>query len=1102
MDSGVDKIHEWLNAYKKKYYQNLLVKGIILSFALLLSIFLIFNSIEYTFRLAGILRATLLILFVIALSVVSWRWVFTPISRLFRLKRQLSNEEAAVQIGKYFPQIGDKLLNTIQLQNTSAPEQSLIHASITQRTKELGLFSFPEAVNFRENKKYIKYLVPPVLITSLLLLFIPQLFTEGTVRIINFNKEFVETAPFEFNLENKSLNAFKNEDFSLTLGFTGSYHPNEAYIFLGGRKIKMEKEGDRFLYTFNNIQQDKDFHFEAAGFSSSPYEVKVLSRPNLKGFNINLLFPSYLKKEKERLENSGNLLIPEGTTVQWQFNSVDTDSLTLHFAQENTQYTLPKAGDQLFTFEKKISDEDVYEVKLKNKNSLNKDEIKYTIEVIKDKYPEISLETFSDTTLYNFLVLGGDVSDDYGLRQLKVFYKIETENEGKERKFKSFNIPLTPNQPQQSYYYPWRTDSLDLKAGGRIKYFLQVWDNDGVNGSKSAKTSLYTFEIPTQEEVDKKLKEASNNTKEKISGNQEKAKSIKEDLREIEDRLKGKKQLDWQDKKKIEELLKKKEDLNQALEKLKEQNKANNLQQERFGEKSEKIREKAQELQKLMDELLDDETKKLYEELRKLMEEQKDANTIQEQLSKINTKEKNLENELERTLELFKRMQFDQKLEKAVEKSEDLAKEQESLSEKTEQAEKEDQEELLTEQRKLNEDFKKLQKDLEELKDLNQELKNPNALQNTSEEEQQISEAQKKSEEALQENKKQKASKQQKQAGKEMQELSKKLEEMQSGMEMSMMQENLDHLRDILDNLVKLSFDQESLMDQFREVNQSDPRFVNLSQQQLKLKDDAKVIQDSLLSLANRVFQIQSFVTREVEDMNGYMTGSLDALRERNQGKALSNQQFAMTSMNNLALLLSDVLKQMQQQMADAMGKPQKGKGKQQSMSMGELQKQLNDKISELKKSGKSGRALSEELAKLAAEQEEIRRALQEEMQQAGNEQGKGAGGSGKQIIEKMEETEADLVNKEITEKTIKRQQDILTRLLESENAMREREQDEKREAEQAKSYDQIVPKAFEEYIKAKEKEVELLKTVPPRLNPYYLQEVNEYFKRLKKTNI
>ena len=96
-----------------------------------------------------------------------------------------------------------------------------------------------------------------------------------------------------------------------------------------------------------------------------------------------------------------------------------------------------------------------------------------------------------------------------------------------------------------------------------------------------------------------------------------------------------------------------------------------------------------------------------------------------------------------------------------------------------------------------------------------------------------------------------------------------------------------------------------------------------------------------------------------------------------------------------------------------------------------------------------------------------------------------------------MEETEVDLVNKQITQKTIQRQKEILTRLLEAEDAMRERDKDEERKAETGKDYDKQLPKAFEKYLKIKEQETELLKTIPPKLYPYYKKEVNEYFKRV-----
>jgi hypothetical protein len=181
------------------------------------------------------------------------------------------------------------------------------------------------------------------------------------------------------------------------------------------------------------------------------------------------------------------------------------------------------------------------------------------------------------------------------------------------------------------------------------------------------------------------------------------------------------------------------------------------------------------------------------------------------------------------------------------------------------------------------------------------------------------------------------------------------------------------------------------------------------------------------------------------------------------------------------------------QMMANAKPSMKKGKPQKGQKSLGEMQQQLNQKIQELKNSGKSGRQLSEELAEMAAEQERIRRSLQE-MQEKMKNEGKMPGGD---LPSKMEQTEMDLVNKQISEQLIKRQKEILTRLLETEKSMREQDMDEERKGETAKDYEKEIPKAFEEYLRLKEKEVELLKTIPPKLYPYYKKEVNEYFKRM-----
>ncbi|CAN5435172.1 ATPase [soil metagenome] len=1152
---GKNDLIKKLKEYKKKYYLNLLLRGVIFSLASLLIVFLLFNSIEYAGRFQSPIRAVLFFSFFIIGLIILYKWVIVPILKLASLHKQIDDEEAASQIGKYFPEISDKLLNTIQLQNISAKDNSLLQASIQQKTSQLSVIPFTEAVHYGDNRRFLKYLYVPLLVIAAIFIFIPQFFTESTARIINYSKEYIPEAPFSFILDNLDLNAFKNEDFTIALKMEGQVIPENVYVNTGGRKVKMKKNGSNvYEYTYSKIQQSTPFNFEAAGFNSSNYEVKVFSRPDLKNFNIDLNYPKYLNRKNEKLANTGNIQVPEGTIVKWNFLTSEAESVQIAYDDSEEKVDLQKNGDQNFITEKQFLKSGSYSVNLRNKHSTNKNKIQYFVDVVPDQNPSISLDQFQDTTLFNFMVLGGNISDDYGLTELVLKYKISeagNRNSNKD-KYERINLALDRSQNNQSYYYQWQVDTFKLKEGDKIEYFVEVWDNDAINGRKSAKTPISTFAIPSRKEVNENLKIESQNTEKQLDNTVEKAKELNEKINDAKSKLKGKKKMDWQDEKMLEQLLDKREEINKDIEKLREQNKANSEKRERFTEQSKKIQDKVEQLQKLMDEILDEETKKLYEELKKLLEEKKDLNEIQKALDKLNKKEDDLEKELARALELFKRMKFDFKLEENIKNLEEIAEKQEELAKETGEKEKDKKanedkdenkdkdvnkedadkteedkkggenkdaenndsdknekgdkdsgnknsknEELTQKQEELNESFKDFEKALEEMEELNQDLQHPEPLQDFSEDKQQIEQDQQKSKEALEKNKKKQAQQNQKNAADKMKQMAGKLKEMQDGMEMTMMQENLDHLRDIMSNLVTLSFDQEKLMKDFRNVNQSDPRFIDLSQKQLKLKDDAKIVEDSLLSLANRVFQIQSFVTREVGDMKDRMDESLTALKERNQPLAISKQQFAMTSINNLALLLDDVLQQMQQQMADAMGKPQKGNNPQKNkgQSLGELQNELNEQIDDLKKSGKSGRELSEELAKMAAEQERIRKALQELEEKT---KGKEPGGKGaNDITKKMQETESDLVNKQITQETIERQKEILTRLLQAEDAMREKEQDQKREAETAKNHPKEVPKAFDDYIKTKEKEIELLKTIPLKLNPYYKNEVSEYFKRI-----
>lgn len=1092
-DSLFTSLLDKLKEYKKKYYLNTLLKGAIFFFTLAASAFLIVSLFEYFGKYNSSIRFCLLVGYLILTIFGLLKWVIFPFAGLLSLTKQISDEEAAKEIGSFFPEVKDKLLNTLQLGSMGERENSFIQASISQKTKELSVVPFAKAVNLGENRRYLKYLALPLLLLVAILVFVPQILTESTARIINYEKTYTYPAPFQFILQNDSLKAYKNEDFQVNVSVKGKAIPEDIYLYFNGRKAKMKKNGTNgFSFAFQNLQKDESFQFEAAGYNSQEYLLKVMSRPDLKLFDVDLHFPAYLKKKNEAVSNAGNLTVPEGTIISWKFQTQDVDKIHLTFLDSSTSTKTLSSTNDRFSFSKKLLNSVNYKLELENESGRGNEKIGYHINVVKDQYPQLHVEHKKDTILYNYIAFGGTASDDYGLTTLKLFYRLS-----EKEKYKSVPVPIRSGQTTENFFYNWNIDTISLKPGEKISYYLQIWDNDGVNGYKSSKSSVYDFSIPEQKEIKEELKSASQAAENKISSLHNKSKKLNKELDKFEEKLKTKKELDWQDKKSLEELLKKHEELKEEIEHMQSEQKQLDEKLKKFNQPDPEIVQKMEQLQKLMDELMDEETKKLYEELQKMLQENAKKEDIQKLLEEMKEKDQNMENELERTLEWFKQLQFDQKLDAIKKDLDQLSNEQEKLSDKTLEKDSKN-EDLIKEQEKLNEDFKDLEKDLKDLKEMNESLENKKEMEDVSGDQQEIKENQQKSSEQLQNKQNKKAGGSQKDAAEKMEQLSEKLAQMQTEMNQEQMEENMEDLRAILENLLKLSFDQEELMKDFRRVNQTDPRYLELSQKQLKLKDDSKIIEDSLMALAKRVFQIQSFITRELGEMNEHMDGSIKNIRDRRPDLASGNQQFSMTSINNLALLLNDVLKQMQQEMAQMSGGGQmcKKPGNNKKPGLGDLQKQLNEQMGKMKNGMKPGESMSKELAKMAAQQEMIRNALKDLQKKSGGDK---AGKELSEIMKEMEKSEKDLVNKRINQDLIMRQKEILTRLLEAENSLRERDTEEKRESNTGKELPGSIPPDLEKYLREKEKQTELLKTTNPSFTPYYKKEVNEYFQKIEK---
>ncbi len=1090
-----------------------MIRGVIYSVTAVLIFFLAITLLEY-FAWFGTTARTIIFYLYLAVSIfIIAKLILVPVFKLFKIGRIISHHQAAQIIGKHFSNVEDRLLNTLQLKDLSDRDKQnadLIRASIDQRIAGLKPVPFSNAIDLKSNRKYLKYAIPPLLVILIFMLAAPSVITEPTSRIIRHSKHFEKAAPFSFHLVNNDLNVVQQDNFDIDLKINGESVPQNVTIYSNGTPFRMKKKNNvQFAHTFRNVQEKIDFSFEADGIKSETYTLRVLPKPIVLNFEAELDYPAYTGRQDEVLDNTGDLIVPEGSTVSWKFFTRDTDELDVSFP--DSIYTLTRNNTNVFAFENRFFKSQPYSISTRNDYLRNKDSLVFAISVIPDVYPTISVEEFGDSTLSDRLYFKGFIKDDYGFSNLNFQYKhtSDYDTSGMED-FRTESLKLQTNANQQQFFHFFDLSSLVLQAGDEVEYFFEVWDNDAVNGIKSARSQKMIFKAPSIEEIEEKSEASNKAIKDDMENALKDLKILQQDIDELNKKMFEKKSLNWQDKQQIEDLLHRHQSIQEQIENLQEENKEKLRQESKFKEPDEELMQKQEELQKLMDEVLDDEMKKLIEEIQKMLEEL-DKDKINEKMEEMKMSNEELEEQLDRNLELFKQLEFEQKLQETIDMLKELAEEQEELSRETEQQENGgENDDLQEKQEQLNEEFEQLRKDMDDLEQKNQELENPNQMENTDAQEQEIQESMQQSSQQLQQQQNSKASDSQKNSSEKMQELSEQMQQMMDDMMMEQMGEDINTLREILENLIQISFDQESLMDEYGELNNNDPKYTETIKAQMDLKDDMQIVADSLKALSKRQIMIQPFVTKELQHIDRNVDKALESMDSRRKGRAMESQQLVMTSVNNLALLLGESLQQMQQQMmqmqssgSSSCPNPGKPGGAQQMKSMRGLQEQLNKQLQELRdgqkpgKSGQQGQQMSEKLARMAAQQAEIRKRMEEFRDQL-KEEGRANDGNISKMIDDMEKTEKDIVNRRVTQQTLERQQEILTRLLKSEKAEREREEEQRRESREARDYNISNPEEFPEFDKLRNREVELLKTLPPNLNPFYKNKVTEYFFRFE----
>ncbi len=909
MDS-YKNIAEKLERFSRKYYSKMLLKGALLFLTLGFLFFLAILGIEYFLWLNSVGRLVLFVSFIALELFLLYSYILAPIFLLLKLGQGITHKETSILIGKHFPEIGDKLLNLLELLE-DRNKSELLMASIEQRSTNLEPIPFLKAIDFTESLKYAKYLVIPILIIGVVWLSgnLSSFFRSYT-RVVNYDIAYEAPAPFKFHLLTNELNVLENEPFTLMVTTEGNVRPENVSMVLDGDVFFLEKAGNGYQYTFSPPLQKASFYFVANRIRSRNYELNVLKTPLIQDFSMRLDFPSYIGRLPEVIKSTGNAVLPEGTMVKWRIVGENTKEITLMAEDSIIRFIRNNKG---FEWSQRIFTDFSYQLSTTNANVRNYETLDYKFTVVQDAYPTIGVNKTVDSLNANVAYFVGEASDDYGLAGIKLIYYPEGEDDDKQKL-----VLETPENNIAQFYYTFPS-GLRLDAGRNYFFYFEATDNDAIHKGKVTKSQVFSQKLLDDNQLKNRSLEQQQTLLENMGKTLVRFKEQEELLRDINKQQKQKGDLNFNEQRQIKDFLLKQQQQEGLMQKFSEQLKEN-LNNPGRDEKLNKLLKERLERQ----EMEARKNERLLEELNKIAD-RIDKEELAKRLEELANKQRNSQRGLEQLLELTKRYYV---TEKAAQLSKELAKlanEQNKLGDKTDAMKEVD------EQKKLNDAFLQLSKELQELGKDNGALKKPMDLGSNKAKEDDLKKEQNEILEELNKEKSngesmpstERTNQKQKSAAEKIEELSEAVQQASAPGGEATMTEDAEMLRQVLDNLIAFSFNQEALYDGLKDSDVDIAQYSGVVRRQQELRKLFEHVDDSLFSLSLRRAEVSEFVNEQITSVYYNIDKSLDRIVEGQVYQGNSYQQYALTASNSLADFLAELLDNMQQSMKSGQGSGQ-----------------------------------------------------------------------------------------------------------------------------------------------------------------------------------
>lgn len=891
-------------------------------------------------------------------------------------------------------------------------------------------------------------------VLSLLLLAITLWVSQDSViRTGAFWQAYDRPVPFQFMVSPGDTTIEQGSTLALQIDFEGR---PPSQIRLGIRSEREEQarllgmstlQEHRFAFTPPELYENTEYFVEMDGYRSPIYHIRVERLPRLEDLQITVNPPAYSA-------------LPVRTEV-YPFNRIDVlagslleiktrsnkplSSLSLVARDAGTHTEL--AADTLIRTEFTAHQSERFRFEMADTHGLqNANPFAFRLNVFDDTPPSVHIlspQPRVQEPVSAMVPLLYEYEDDFGFSALRLHYRL----------YRAFadepaaaQVALrVPERRRGLGEYDWNVQDLELSPMDRLEYWLEITDNNTVSGPQSGRSAVHVIEIPSladrffeqdsrHEELDERLEQAGETYRQM----QERLEQLREEIRQRPDD-------DWEQAQLLDDIQDQRRSLEEQIQQLRDDFEELTRDLDQQNMMSDETLQRYTELQELMEEIDDPEIMQLLEEMRRNID-MMDQSQLREQLQAIEFNEERYRERLERTLELFRSLRLNADLERMSQMFEELQQQEEELSRREAYSEQE-----VRLQEEIREQLQQLSERIEAFPERSPERRR-SQMETFSEELQQATQA---LDELLEDNIEQMRqgeadpgdiSQQQQEIGRNLGEMAAQLSSMQQDMNQQSIQINLQALRYILQTLLLLSDEQEHIVRRTTDLPANSPGFIDQARRQRMVNSQFEMIADSLYRVSAEIPQFSNRINDRKRDILREMQRATDHLIARDRRNATASERTALGGLNEIGTMLADLIDQLNNLDGDNGGG---GMSMQQMLEQmqqtGEDQQALNQQIQDLINDLQGERLTRdnmERLEQMAEQQRQIREQLRR-MQRGSGREGERLMSEMEQLAREMEDAINDMRGGSVDQLMVQRQQNILSRMLEMEQSVHERDEDE-----------------------------------------------------------